>query len=51
MFIISVLSTTFATSIYFAATTKIGANEASSFVFLVPFNAIFLSFLFLDELL
>lgn len=47
--IISILSTTFATSIYFVATTKIGANEASSFIFLVPFNAIFLSALFLDE--
>lgn len=49
IFIISVLSTTFATSIYFVATTKLGANEASSFVFLVPFNAIFLSYIFLDE--
>jgi drug/metabolite transporter (DMT)-like permease len=47
--IISVASTTFATSIYFVAITKIGANEASSFIFLVPFNAIFLSWVFLDE--
>lgn len=46
---ISIVSTTFATSIYFVAITKLGANEASSFIFLVPFNAIFLSWLFLDE--
>ena len=46
---ISVISTTFATSIYFIAISKIGTNEASSFIFLVPFNAIFLSWIFLDE--
>ncbi len=49
LIIISIVSTTFATSIYFVAITKIGANEASSFIFLVPFNAIFLSYIFLDE--
>ncbi len=48
-FIISVVSTTFATSIYFIGISKLGANEASSFIFLVPFNAIFLSYLFLGE--
>jgi len=47
--IISIVSTTFATSIYFVGITKLGANEASSFIFLVPFNAIFLSYIFLDE--
>ena len=47
--IISVGSTTFATSIYFVAISKLGANEANSFIFLVPFNAIFLSWVFLDE--
>ena len=47
--IISVGSTTFATSIYFISISKIGANKASSFIFLVPFNAIFLSYIFLDE--
>ncbi len=46
---VSIVSTTFATSIYFVAITKIGTNEASSFIFLVPFNAIFLSWIFLDE--
>lgn len=47
--IISIISTTFATSIYFVAISKLGGNEASSFIFLVPFNAIFLSYIFLDE--
>jgi len=46
---ISIISTTFATSIYFVAITKLGTNEASSFIFLVPFNAIFLSWFFLNE--
>jgi len=48
-FIISVISTTFATSIYFIGISKIGASQASAFIFLVPFNAIFLSYIFLDE--
>jgi drug/metabolite transporter (DMT)-like permease len=46
---ITLLGTTFATSIYFLAIAKIGTNEASSFLFLVPFNAIFLSYVYLDE--
>ncbi len=49
LLIVSVGSTTFATSIYFISIEKLGAGKASSFIFLVPFNAIFLSFLFLDE--
>ena len=49
LFSSALISTTFATSMFFIAITKIGANEANSFIFLVPFNAIFLSFLFLGE--
>jgi drug/metabolite transporter (DMT)-like permease len=49
LILISIGSTTFATSFYFIAINKIGASEASSFIFLIPFNAIFLSYLFLDE--
>ena len=49
LIILSIFSTTIATSVYFVAITKLGANEASSFIFLVPFNAIFLSYIFLDE--
>ena len=46
---LSAISTTFGTSIYFIAVKKLGANKGSSFIFLVPFNAIFLSYIFLDE--
>lgn len=46
---IAVVSTTFATSIYFVGIEKLGANEVSSFIFLVPFFAIILSVIFLNE--
>ena len=42
-------STTFATSIYFIGGQRIGADRISSFTFLVPFSAIGLSALFLEE--
>lgn len=45
----AVVSTTFATSIYFVGIEKLGANEVSSFIFLVPFFAILFSYLFLGE--
>ena len=47
--LISLLSTTFANTVYFIGIEKLGAGEVSSFVFLVPFSAIGLSVLFLDE--
>ena len=47
--LISLLSTTFANTIYFIGIEKLGAGAVSSFVFLVPFAAIGLSVLFLDE--
>ena len=47
--LISLLSTTFANTIYFIGIEKLGAGAVSSFVFLVPFAAIGLSILFLDE--
>jgi len=46
---LAVISTTFATSIYFIGIEKLGANEVSSFIFLVPFSAITLSIIFLKE--
>ncbi|MBE0491962.1 MAG: DMT family transporter [Sulfurospirillum sp.] len=46
---LSIVSTTFATSVYFLGIEKLGANEVSSFIFLVPFFAIILSVIFLDE--
>lgn len=49
IFVITVLSTTFATSIYFFGAAKYGAKEVSSFVFLVPASAIFIGNIFLGE--
>lgn len=46
---VAVISTTFATSIYFVGIEKLGTNEVSSFLFLVPFFAISLSVIFLKE--
>lgn len=46
---LAVISTTFATTIYFIGIEKLGTNEVSSFVFLVPFFAIGLSAIFLKE--
>ena len=44
---VAIISTTFATSIYFIGIEKLGTNEVSSFIFLVPFFAISLSVIFL----
>ncbi|WP_024955023.1 DMT family transporter [Sulfurospirillum arcachonense] len=46
---ISIVGTTFATSIYFIGIERLGTNEVSSFIFLVPFFAIGLSIVFLKE--
>lgn len=42
-------ATTFSTTIYFLGIERLGAKEVSSFIFLVPFAAIGLSILILDE--
>ena len=47
--LISLISTTFANTVYFIGIERLGAGEVSSFVFLVPFAAIGLSVVFLDE--
>jgi len=47
--ILSIVATTFANLIYFMAVEEIGVNEASSFMFLEPFIAIFFSIIFLGE--
>lgn len=49
MLCMSLLSTTFANTIYFLGIERLGAREVSSFTFLVPFAAIVLSAIFLDE--
>ncbi len=46
---LTLVSTTFATTIYFFAADKLGSRRASSFTFLVPLCAIVLSWLILDE--
>jgi drug/metabolite transporter (DMT)-like permease len=50
MIYLGVVSSAFATSIYFIASKKIGANKSSSFMFIVPFWAVILSFIFLKEI-
>ncbi len=49
IFVITILSTTFATSIYFIGASKLGAKEVSSYIFLVPASALILGSIFLDE--
>ena len=49
MFVITILSTTFATSIYFIGASKLGAKEASSYIFLVPASALSFGAIFLGE--
>jgi drug/metabolite transporter (DMT)-like permease len=46
---IAFAGTTFSTSVYFVGIEKLGTNEVSSFIFLVPFFAIGLSAMFLGE--
>ena len=46
---LGVFSTAFATTIYFIGVEKLGTNEVSSFIFLVPFSSITLSIVFLNE--
>ena len=46
---LAIVSTTFATTIYFIGIDRLGANEVSSFIFFVPFFAIVFSVIFLDE--
>lgn len=47
--LIAVGATTFGTTIYFIGTAQLGGQKASSFIFLVPLNALVMSYFFLDE--
>lgn len=49
IFCISIAASTFANTIYFLGIEKLGAREVSSFIFLVPFAAISLGAIFLEE--
>lgn len=44
-----IINSSFATVTYLVATTIIGAEKASTFIFLVPVSAVLTSFTFLDE--
>jgi len=46
---LSVGCTTFATTVYFYASTRLGSRRASSFIFLVPGSAVLLSWVILKE--
>jgi drug/metabolite transporter (DMT)-like permease len=49
LFFSATITTSFATTFYFVATSRIGASKASSFIFLVPFSAALGSWMFLNE--
>lgn len=46
---LSTVSTTFGTTVYFFASGKLGSQRASTFIFIVPFTALFSSHLILGE--
>ena len=48
---LGILGQTVATTIFFIASGKLGSGKASSFMFLVPFFALLVSYLLLDEAL
>ncbi|MBA4057307.1 MAG: hypothetical protein C0490_21515 [Marivirga sp.] len=49
IFVSSTLATSMATTFYFIATSKLGASQASSYIFLVPFSAALGAWAFLGE--
>ena len=49
MLLCAFASSTFANTVYFLGIEKLGAGEVSSFIFFVPFSAIVLSAIFLNE--
>jgi drug/metabolite transporter (DMT)-like permease len=49
VFYLSVISTTFGTTVYFYAATRLGSDIASSFIFIVPLSAYISSIIMLDE--
>lgn len=49
LFYIAVISTAFATTIYFIASSKLGSHVASSYIFIVPASAMFFAWLIQNE--
>jgi drug/metabolite transporter (DMT)-like permease len=43
------ITTSMATTFFFVATSRLGASQASSFIFMVPFSAAIGSWIFLGE--
>lgn len=50
IFYLAIVSTTFGTTVYFFASTRLGSRTASSFIFLVPVTALIGSWVFLGEI-
>lgn len=50
IFYLSVISTTFGTTVYFVASSRMGSKFSSSFIFLVPVTALLGSWLFVSEI-
>jgi drug/metabolite transporter (DMT)-like permease len=50
LFFSATITTSLATTLYFIATSRLGASKASSFIFLVPFSAALGSWIFLSEI-
>ena len=48
-FVVAILATSLATTFYFIATSRLGASQASSYIFLVPFSAALGAWIFLNE--
>jgi len=49
LFVTAVLATALSTTFYFIATSRLGASQASSYIFLVPFSAALGAWIFLKE--
>lgn len=49
MFYLAVISSTFATTVYFIASSRLTSYKTSSYVFIVPTSAMFFSWIFLGE--
>jgi len=47
--VVAILATSLATTFYFVATARLGASQASSYIFLVPFSAALGAWIFLHE--
>jgi len=49
IFYMAVIATSFGTTIYFMASSKLGSKKSSSFIFIVPSSALMAAVLFLNE--